>query len=420
MNEDSALFKYELAIVAILKNEAPYIKEWIDYHFLAGVDHFYLYDNESEDNLKEILQPYIENGIVTYIFYPGKGLQLLTYNEAIKDYKFECQYMAFIDGDEFIYPRENRSIKEIFYEILALNSSAEGIAINWHIFGSSGQEKADFSKGVLERFLYRAKNDFDANKHVKSIVNPRCVELILNPHFVKYYENKCSINENGEIIPSFFSEPCTTNKIGINHYFTKSKEEYIRKKQRGKADSIFTEYDMQLFESHNKNDVFDDGILEYRAVRQGLQESRGGIENLQQINQRRFNTIINTVSQLMLSVNLSLFDNKDNFLGKLHTFLTCWAVSRDLKKYGLNDNDAVFLEEFFLKCLYKTFLAGAVEIWQLQLLIDELPKILSCKYPVVDDIKMAVKNIIPQFINIRIMQNHWISHKQLDYLLQML
>ena len=78
---DSSLFKYELAIVAILKNEAPYIKEWIDYHLLAGVDHFYLYDNESEDNLKEILQPYIDINIVDYEFFPGKCAQMLVYNE---------------------------------------------------------------------------------------------------------------------------------------------------------------------------------------------------------------------------------------------------------------------------------------------------------------------------------------------------
>ena len=110
MQENAALFKYQLAVVAILKNEAPYIKEWIDYHLLAGVDHFYLYDNESEDNLKAKLRPYIKNGIVTYTYYPGKMKQMVAYNEAIRNYKFECNYMAFIDADEFIFPRNNKAI----------------------------------------------------------------------------------------------------------------------------------------------------------------------------------------------------------------------------------------------------------------------------------------------------------------------
>ncbi|MBR0260666.1 MAG: glycosyltransferase family 2 protein [Selenomonadaceae bacterium] len=50
MAVDKNLFLYDLAIVAILKNEGRYLKEWLDYHLSAGVDHFYLYDNDSTDN----------------------------------------------------------------------------------------------------------------------------------------------------------------------------------------------------------------------------------------------------------------------------------------------------------------------------------------------------------------------------------
>ena len=66
MAVDNNLFLYDLAIFAVMKNEAPYVKEWLDYHLAAGVEHFYIFDNESSDNLKEILQPYIDAGIVTY------------------------------------------------------------------------------------------------------------------------------------------------------------------------------------------------------------------------------------------------------------------------------------------------------------------------------------------------------------------
>ena len=53
------IFKHDLAIVVIIKNEGKDIAEWIDYHIIAGVSKFYIYDNESTDNTKEILQPYI-------------------------------------------------------------------------------------------------------------------------------------------------------------------------------------------------------------------------------------------------------------------------------------------------------------------------------------------------------------------------
>ena len=57
---DKNLFLYDLTITAIFKNEGHYLKEWLDYHLLAGVEHFYLYNNDSTDNYKEVLAPYIE------------------------------------------------------------------------------------------------------------------------------------------------------------------------------------------------------------------------------------------------------------------------------------------------------------------------------------------------------------------------
>lgn len=412
MLEDANLFKYELAIVAILKNEAPYIKEWLDYHLLVGVDHFYIYDNESEDNLKEILQSYIESGIITYKFYPEKGAQLKAYNEAIKDYKFECQYMAFIDADEFIYPRENKSIKEVLHEILSLDDNAEGIVINWQIFGSSGQDKADFSKGVLERFVYRAENSFEVNNHVKTIANPRCVELILNPHFVRYYEGKYSINENGVFVPNFSNEPCTTDKIAINHYFTKSKEEYMLKMKRGKADNIFDEYNMQIFENHDKNDVFDDSILSYRNTL--LEKGKILISSPIKINQRCFKTLLTNLSPFMFNDVPAI-----SFQEKANIFLTCWAISQNLRDNGFDEKSADFFEELSLNCLYNSLITGNVEICQLELLIDEFPKISKSTFPIISRLEMLMIKGIPEVMKYKQINNSWSRYNHLEYILQM-
>ncbi len=102
---DKNLFPYNLAITAILKNEGPYLKEWIDYHLAAGVEHFYLYDNESPDNQAEVARPYVEAGLVDYIPAPGKIMQHIASNETVKQFKFQSRYIAFIDGDEFIFPK---------------------------------------------------------------------------------------------------------------------------------------------------------------------------------------------------------------------------------------------------------------------------------------------------------------------------
>ena len=51
---------HTLSIAAIMKNEKPYLKEWLEYHQLIGVEHFYLCDNDSNDGTEEYLQPYIK------------------------------------------------------------------------------------------------------------------------------------------------------------------------------------------------------------------------------------------------------------------------------------------------------------------------------------------------------------------------
>ena len=127
---DKDLFPHDLAIAAILKDEGRYLKEWLDYHLAAGVDHFYLYDNESPDNQAEVAKPYVEAGLVDYFFFPGKAKQFPAYNDAVKRFKFYNRYMAFIDLDEFIYPKTNQSITEVVDEILSQDLNAGGLAIN--------------------------------------------------------------------------------------------------------------------------------------------------------------------------------------------------------------------------------------------------------------------------------------------------
>ena len=73
--ERTLSFPHELAIVACAKNEGTYFKEWLDFHILVGVTKFYIYDNESDDNTKEVLQPYIDKGIVEYTYWPGRKIQ---------------------------------------------------------------------------------------------------------------------------------------------------------------------------------------------------------------------------------------------------------------------------------------------------------------------------------------------------------
>ena len=279
---DKNVFPYELSVVIITKDEAPYLKEWLDYHLLAGVDHFYFYD-WSTDNTREILQPYINAGIVTYFFYPGRAAQSAAYDDAIKKFRFHSRYMAFIDADEFIFPQDNRGIVEVVDELLAEKPYASGLALNWHFFGSSHQEKADYGRDVIERFVYRAANDnFGLNRNIplnsgiKNIVNPRKIAFFSSAHNMWYFDGNYTVNEEGGIVLQSFNMPVTDKKIVLNHYHTKSREEYIKRANRGAADGL-DHYDQDKFNEHDQNDIFDDRIIEYRNARiKALLPQNGG------------------------------------------------------------------------------------------------------------------------------------------------
>ena len=86
----------DISIVLIVKNEARYIREWLEYHFLIGVDHIYIYDNDSTDGIHALLVPYIKKGLVTYILCPGKKMQIPAYNDAIARFGIKNKWMGFI------------------------------------------------------------------------------------------------------------------------------------------------------------------------------------------------------------------------------------------------------------------------------------------------------------------------------------
>jgi hypothetical protein len=69
-------FPYYLSILTLARNEALYIAEWLEYHFLVGVDKFWIVDNDSTDNLSFVLSPYLAMGVVNLSYWHGDKQQL--------------------------------------------------------------------------------------------------------------------------------------------------------------------------------------------------------------------------------------------------------------------------------------------------------------------------------------------------------
>ena len=60
----------KLALCTIFQDEARYLREWIEFHRLQGVEHFFLYDNRSHDEPGRVLKPWLDAGVVTLRQWP--------------------------------------------------------------------------------------------------------------------------------------------------------------------------------------------------------------------------------------------------------------------------------------------------------------------------------------------------------------
>lgn len=262
--EQSRNFLHEIAIVAIAKNEGAYVKEWIEYHRLVGINKFYFYDNESNDDTFEVLMPYIESKIVEYVFISGKSKQLDAYDDAIRKHKDECRWMAFIDLDEYLFPMQPlKPIHEIVNRlVLKAGKGAAGIGVNWAIFGSSYYTNTP--EGLITKnFIRRGENTHWLNYHIKTICNPRLVKKYISPHYPLYKLGAYSISESeGKRIYGWFCWSVRYSYIRINHYFTKSKEQFLAKRNRGLADRL-GQYELEKFDIYDLNDIIDKSMEIY-------------------------------------------------------------------------------------------------------------------------------------------------------------
>jgi hypothetical protein len=250
---------YDVSICCIIKDENAYLDEWIRYHLLIGVQHFYIYDNQSKVPVAATLQ---ENGLAGYATVhtiKGRSKQVKAYRRCLKKYRKTSRWMAFIDTDEFILPKARGGN---LVEFLKDYEAFGGLALNWQIFGSNGHISRT-RKPQLESFTMRAVEQFEINKHIKCIIQPRYVKDVANSHSFHFKKGKFCVNENGKQIADTFA-PVSVQKIQLNHYYCRSLEEYHEKIARGLGDTR-RERKIEEFYHHDCNDVADTGILDLIA-----------------------------------------------------------------------------------------------------------------------------------------------------------
>jgi hypothetical protein len=270
------------AICAIVKNEAPYLADWIAYHKTIGFDKFFICNNESEDKTGDILEEAKSLGICECYYWPykdGVRTQDAAYKHLLNEHRADVDWMLFLDVDEYLLLKKHPDVKALLNDYDGISA----IGMNWRIFGDSGQSSYDTAP-LFERFLQASPRNFGPNHLIKTIA--RTADIVTaGVHTHELVENAKFINPIGTNLkhyPSARQDSVSHDIVQINHYYSKTLEEYVWKKNRGsatlwKGHKDFISRNDDHFNFHNRNDFVDDEILtkiteEFRLLRSNFRD----------------------------------------------------------------------------------------------------------------------------------------------------
>lgn len=246
--------RHELSVCAVFRDEAKFLDEWLTFHSQVGVEHFYLFDDDSRDNFLEVLDPWIKSGRVELYKSNGKSQQKI-YQRCLNTSRFKTKWLAFIDIDEFMWSPKHGNLLEPLQNF----SDSAAVLVRWVMFGSSGKLKMS-KQSVIEDFKmclpadspvdlddelerkYRGRKEriTGAVFQGKSIINPLRVLRMwthwpLNHIGPLLNEKKIPFGSPEKTNPKFrmeFFQKTSVEVFRINHYWSKSLEDLERKVSR--------------------------------------------------------------------------------------------------------------------------------------------------------------------------------------------
>ena len=225
-----------LALVAIMRNEARHIEDWIRFHAIAGVRNFYLYDDGSTDDavcraraIDGVTVTVVPWQLTTRLEEPRVRFsrQVMAYCHAIENFGDAFRWMGFIDIDEYLVPKQSFTILDVLDGL----EDFTNISLPWTMFGPSGH---DTPPDVPAPFAYglRARDRAAPILNFKCIVDPCDVTQVRVHRFRTGQMGRDSSNDVGVTAsykdrdgPGFVS----AKALQLNHYYTRSRQELNEK-----------------------------------------------------------------------------------------------------------------------------------------------------------------------------------------------
>jgi hypothetical protein len=221
---------FDVSVMAILKDEAPNMEEWLCHHLAVGVDHFFLYDNGSTDDLHDVLKPYADHGIVTCVYFPMRGLQRDANNHVVRFFGATTGWLAYVDIDEFLVPEHDEPIGQV----LARFPDAEQVLVSRKEFCFGGH------RTPAEGLVTEAYREFSMNVPrvgtseilAKPIIRPAAVARVgIHNATTLHGRTFNTAAQPTSEMATVIEDPSYAN-LQMNHYFTKSWQEFQAKRRR--------------------------------------------------------------------------------------------------------------------------------------------------------------------------------------------
>lgn len=255
-------------LVAMVKDERPYLVEWVAYHRLIGFDKIRVYSNDCTDGTVELLERMQAAGLIEHKIWPSAPGALPQHSAYVDAFRScETDWFMALDADEFL----NLAAVDYVGDFVAgMPDDAAAVAICWRIFGSGGQLWRG-PQPVTQRFTWAAPVDHHLNRRVKCLLRVSAVEtpgihnaLLKHGHFVLANGEPYKLHRGSFALPRY-------EAAQVNHYCVRSRQEFEDKINRGHSNlpaehpDKITSRPPSFFDEHDRNEERDTSILRHSA-----------------------------------------------------------------------------------------------------------------------------------------------------------
>jgi len=235
-------------ISTYVRDDNDYLDEWVTYHLGIGFEHIVMYDHLSKIPVENIW-----GNKVSVIRVDRPSLFEPEYLNQTTLKTYPSYWLAMLDVDEFIVMFEEKNINNFLKGF----ESHAAVGLPWSMYGSSGHINKPQGR-VTDNYLWRRP---DEPMWIKSIINTQYCKEINDPHRGEY--TRSAVNELHEPISGpICDSPRAFAKI--NHYFTRSYEDWVRKVERGTGNKNTPSRPMEWFEDiRDHSAVYDDVLRDF-------------------------------------------------------------------------------------------------------------------------------------------------------------